>query len=373
MTTSDIDNKGDIAMPLSSFLPWQRSAVAGTRRTTTPSSSSFTCRHSLGVFGRHFEKKANPCFKPAKASLHSQGSFVFRNLEQECKSSKVMPLGDGGDKANGEDDDQQQTFSFCCSNHRNNSLLSLQHSSNKRTATAVVAAAAASSSLTSSSPPTLAFPIPKMVGGAPASSFPIAGFLHLLFTPSLWGSVCCVLVLGILLAFIMTLLLFIFTLDDHADWFGGSAHWWAWVLAVLAVLLESLCLTIVILKVTHTRVQVKLFVATMRQKGRWDDRRMVTPSIVPGLCKLRFVVRLVTLPLNLIPVAGNILYAYINAPFEAKEAMDMYFDAIQLNDRQRWIEIYGSPRQACCDMYSSSYVFYYDDTYVFVVFCCFIE
>jgi hypothetical protein len=215
---------------------------------------------------------------------------------------------------------------------------------------AAVATTASSSILTATNRSSTA----KM--GAPAMSFPVAGFLHLLFTPALWAGVCCVIILGVMIAFVTTLLLFIFTLDDHADWLGGSTHWWAWVLAVLAVLLESLCLTIVILKVSHSRIQVKLFVATMKQKGRWDASRMVQPSIVPGVCKLRFFIRLVTLPLNLIPVAGNILYAYINAPFEAKEAMDMYFDAIQLNERQRWIEIYGSPRQAYCDMYSSSYV-----------------
>jgi hypothetical protein len=218
--------------------------------------------------------------------------------------------------------------------------------------TAAVATTASSSILTANNSSIAS----KM--GAPAMSFPVAGFLHLLFTPALWAGVCCVIILGIMISFATTLLLFIFTLDDHADWLGGSTHWWAWVLAVLAVLLESLCLTIVILKVSHSRIQVKLFVATMKQKGRWDASRMVQPSTVPGVCKLRFFIRLVTLPLNLIPVAGNILYAYINAPFEAKEAMDMYFDAIQLNERQRWIEIYGSPRQAYCDLYSSSYVYW---------------
>lgn len=189
-----------------------------------------------------------------------------------------------------------------------------------------------------------------------AMSFPIAGFFYLLTSPSLWGSVCCVILFGVMVSLTITLLLFIFTLDNHAEWFGGS-EWWSWLLAVLAVLVESLFLTLIVLKISHTKCQVKLFVATMKKKGKWDESRMVQPSIVPGLCKLRFFIRLITLPLNLIPVAGNLVFAFINAPFEAKEAMDMYFDAIGLDEHQRWIEIYGSPRQACGDMYSSSYVF----------------
>jgi hypothetical protein len=56
-------------------------------------------------------------------------------------------------------------------------------------------------------------------------SFPVAGFLHLLLTPALWGGVCCVIILGVMVSFATTLLLFIFTLDDHADWLGGSTQY----------------------------------------------------------------------------------------------------------------------------------------------------
>lgn len=184
-------------------------------------------------------------------------------------------------------------------------------------------------------------------------TYPVEGFLYLLTSPKLWGSVCCTILFGLLIAVSSTLLLFILTLKQHAEWFGGL-QWWSWVLAVLAVLFESLIITFVALKVSHAKTQNTIFVTTMKQKGYWDPNRMVEPSIVPGICQLRFFIRIATMPLNLIPVIGNILFAYINAPFEAKETMGLYFDAIQLHDKNRWIEVYGSPRQSCLEMYACS-------------------
>lgn len=186
-----------------------------------------------------------------------------------------------------------------------------------------------------------------------AMTYPIEGFLYLISSPSLWGSVCCTIIFGLIIAITSTLLLFIFTLKQHAEWFGGF-KWWSWVLAVLAVLFESLIVTFVALKVSHAKTQQKIFIRTMQQKGRWDSSRMVAPSIVPGICQLRFFIRIATMPLNLVPGFGNILFAYINAPFEAKETMGLYFDSLQLDDKQRWIEVYGSPRQSCVEMYACS-------------------
>jgi hypothetical protein len=184
--------------------------------------------------------------------------------------------------------------------------------------------------------------------------YPFAGFLFLLASPSLWGTVLCVVLLGFTIALTSVLMLFVFTFRSQANVLGGG-EWWSYVLAIVAVLFESLFLTFIILKMVHTKCQIKIFMETMKAKGHWTAD-MKAPSVVRDFdfCKLGFFVKIATFPLNLIPVAGTILFAYINAPFAALDLMDMYFEAIHMDYEAQMIEVTRCPNRSCGAMYTYS-------------------
>jgi hypothetical protein len=184
--------------------------------------------------------------------------------------------------------------------------------------------------------------------------YPIAGLFYLLSSPSLWGTVFCVMLLGFALSLTSTLLLFVLTLRLQANIFGGG-QWWSYVLAVIAILFESLFFTFFILKVVPMKCQIKIFMETMKAKGQWT-KEMKGPSVLRDFdtCKLGFLVRIISFPLNLIPVAGTVLFAYINAPFTALDLMDMYFEAINMDYEAQMIEVTRCPKRSCGAMYTFS-------------------
>lgn len=189
-----------------------------------------------------------------------------------------------------------------------------------------------------------------------AVRFPIKGFLYLLTAPTMWGTVICVALLGIAVAIGTLVALFMVALEPQAEAFGGG-KWWSYVLAVVAVIFESLLASALILKVVHSKCQKRIFVETMRIEGTWKDG-MIEPSLAKDVncCRIGFLIKVITFPLNLIPVAGTFLYAFINAPFEAWDLMDMYFDAIQMGHQEQLVEVSGrgSLDRSCCAMYASS-------------------
>jgi hypothetical protein len=178
--------------------------------------------------------------------------------------------------------------------------------------------------------------------------------MYLLTSPSMWGTVVCVALLGLIVALASIIFLFVVALRPQANLFGGG-QWWSYVLAIIAVLFEALLLTMTILKMVHTKCQIKIFVETMKLEGHWTPD-MMEPSIVRDFncCKLGFFIKVITFPLNLIPIAGTILYAFINAPFTALDLMDMYFEAIHMDQQAQMVEISGGHQRSCGKMYASS-------------------
>jgi uncharacterized protein involved in cysteine biosynthesis len=187
-----------------------------------------------------------------------------------------------------------------------------------------------------------------------AIHYPLAGFVYLLTSPSMWGTVLCVALLGITVALMAIILLFTIALQPQAALFGGG-RWWSYMLAVVAVLFEALLLTVVMLKVVHSKCQKRIFLETMQQEERWLPD-MEEPAMVRdcNCCKLGLFVKIISFPLNLIPVAGTIIYAFINAPFEAWDLMDMYFDAIGMDNHAQMVEVSGGHNQSWDGMYASS-------------------
>jgi len=162
--------------------------------------------------------------------------------------------------------------------------------------------------------------------------YPWKGFLYLLTSPSLWGTVCCVIVIGLTIAVASIVLLLYFAFAPQAHAFGSS--WWSYVLAVIAVLLESVAITAVCLRIAQSKCQKRIFVQTMQAQQCWRTG-MMEPSILKDIhcCKFALLIKCITFPLQLIPIVGTIVFAWINAPWEAWEIMDLYFEAVGLETR----------------------------------------
>lgn len=56
--------------------------------------------------------------------------------------------------------------------------------------------------------------------------------------------------------------------------------------------------------------------------------------------KKAMVVRLLTLPIQIIPLIGGPIYSAMHATFTGWDYMDRYFDAIQLSSRKQRIEVF---------------------------------
>ena len=191
--------------------------------------------------------------------------------------------------------------------------------------------------------------------GQDPTNYPINGITYILKSPKLLFKILCAACLGFVLSLIVLILLLVFALKPQAEVFGGL-QWWSWVLAVLAVLLEAAILSSSLLVLGQSKIQREVFVFTMRAEGRWREDTMKKPSTLKdlNLVKRAFWVRIVTSPLNLIPVAGNFLYSALNATFIGWDYMDRYFDAIHMDDRSQRTEVFGEDRSDCSSVFHQS-------------------
>lgn len=188
--------------------------------------------------------------------------------------------------------------------------------------------------------------------------YPIKAIAYTLAHPSLWRIVFRVACLGCTLAVIILAVLLAVTLKPQAELISPNLEWWAWLIAVLLVLLESALCTGILLVASQSKVQTNLFVATMRMEGQWREGEMVAQSTMSdfNLIKKAFVVRLATFPIQIIPVVGGAIYSAINATFTGWDYMDRYFDAIKLPSRLQRIEVFGADKTDCSALcYASTY------------------
>jgi len=148
--------------------------------------------------------------------------------------------------------------------------------------------------------------------------------------------------MGLTVSVSSIILVFALALQPQANAFGGN-RWWSYVLAVFTCLLEASCLTLLALLVVQSKCRKKIFVKTMILEGKWKKEEMIEPSVTKDIncCRIGFLIKLITLPLNVVPVIGTIIYAFINAPFDAWDVMDMYFDAISMDNKAQKNELAG--------------------------------
>ena len=106
---------------------------------------------------------------------------------------------------------------------------------------------------------------------------------------------------------------------------------------------------------SQSRAQTQIFVETMRLEDRWNDS-MVEQSPLSDLnfTKKAMMVRLLTLPIQIIPFIGGAIYSAMHATFTGWDYMDRYFDAIRLSGRDQRIEIFGKDCSDCLALCSPS-------------------
>ena len=196
--------------------------------------------------------------------------------------------------------------------------------------------------------------------------YPLYGVIYLFTSPSMICSVICAITFGLIIATTSLIILFVFTLqtqaealtfgttqDDDDDENGNTTTtWWSYMLAIFAVLFEATLITILLLKVVHTKSQKKIFVTTMKQENTWRDiidypngNHMIEPGGIElfGCFKLSFIVSLITFPLHIfLPLVGTIVHSLLNSRLAAWELMDMYFVAINMDYKQQRNEIRSS-------------------------------
>jgi len=147
---------------------------------------------------------------------------------------------------------------------------------------------------------------------------------------------------------IILVILLLTALQPQAQAISSNLEWWAWLIAVFLVLFEAGIISVVLMSVSQSKAQTKVFTATMKLEGVWRED-MMEQSMAKDLnpMKKAFIVRILTLPLQIIPFIGGALYSAINATFIGWDHMDRYFDAIQLSPKLQRVEIFGHELSDC--------------------------
>ncbi|KAL7524188.1 hypothetical protein ACHAWF_000852 [Thalassiosira exigua] len=179
--------------------------------------------------------------------------------------------------------------------------------------------------------------------------YPAKALAYALARPSLWKVVLRVACVGVSLAVLILIVLLAIALKPQAELISPTLQWWAWLIAVLLVLLEAAICVALLTVVMQSKAQTKLFVATMRLEGLWREGEMVEQATVKdlNLIKKAFFVRILTYPLKIFPFVGGAIYSAINATFTGWDYMDRYFDAIKLSSRLQRVEVFGMDRSDC--------------------------
>lgn len=188
--------------------------------------------------------------------------------------------------------------------------------------------------------------------------YPIKAIHYTLAHPSLLPIVLRVACVGCTLSTSILIVLLATALKPQAELISSNLEWWAWFIAVLIVLLESAICAGLLMVVSQSKAQTKLFVATMRLEGQWREGEMIPQSTIKdlNLVKKAFMVRIITLPLQIIPLVGGAIYSAINATFTGWDYMDRYFDAIKLPSKLQRVEVFGEDKSDCSALcYSSTY------------------
>lgn len=178
--------------------------------------------------------------------------------------------------------------------------------------------------------------------------YPLRALSYALSHRELFWTILKVACVGITVSIIVLVVLLATVLKPQAQAISANQEWWAWLIAVFLVLFEAGIVSILLMAVAQSKSQTVVFTATMKIEKVWREG-MIEQSIAKDLnpMKKAFIVRVLTLPLQIIPFIGGAVYSAINATFIGWDHMDRYFDAIQLSPKLQRIEIFGDELSDC--------------------------
>lgn len=169
------------------------------------------------------------------------------------------------------------------------------------------------------------------------STYPLRGILYFLGDRHLWRLTLCPVLLTVAVAFGVAVTLFTFTLhrQERALYDAGLSSFFAWLIAAIFVIIEVFIVTAVYGLVCLEWFKDKIFAHVLSERGYHElveneDRHSPFLRVLTSCCRVSVMLRLgllvITLPLNMIPVLGNVTYAWLNGTLMAWEAHLYYFE-----------------------------------------------
>jgi uncharacterized protein involved in cysteine biosynthesis len=169
------------------------------------------------------------------------------------------------------------------------------------------------------------------------STFVAQGLAYFLAHPPLWRMTVCPVLLTVVVgvATVIVLLAAAMYPQEEGLYDAGVPRGLAWVLAIMLCLVESFVVVMVYSLVCLACYQDKVFEFVLRQQGREElvahkRRRASCLRICTSCCRVSILLRLgllvVSVPLNVVPVVGNAMYAWLNGQLVAWEYHLFYFE-----------------------------------------------
>ncbi|OQS01566.1 hypothetical protein ACHHYP_00580 [Achlya hypogyna] len=169
------------------------------------------------------------------------------------------------------------------------------------------------------------------------SHYAIAGLVYFLTHPSLWLVSLCPFIMTIVvgIASVVTLLSVGLYPQAYAFEKAGLAAGWAWFLAILLVILEIFLVTFIYSQTCTPCFMDAIFEKVLKLRGLTElvenaEGRSGCGRTCRACCKVsclsQVFIMIVTLPLNLIPVVGTIVYVWLNGRVKAWEYHLLYFE-----------------------------------------------
>lgn len=178
--------------------------------------------------------------------------------------------------------------------------------------------------------------------------YTVKGLSFFLTHPHLWKESIVAILLTLVVAFVSSVWLFFWKLHPQEQWLHDKGFYplFAWIFALFFVIVELFIITFIygIVLLEYTKDKIFAYVLTERGYGSALEGRNLSALRTVGNyfqvdVILRFVLFVVSLPLNLIPVIGNLLFAWIHSTLIAWDYHVFYFEIKNWGYKQQkdWI------------------------------------
>ncbi|DAZ98118.1 TPA: hypothetical protein N0F65_003104 [Lagenidium giganteum] len=169
------------------------------------------------------------------------------------------------------------------------------------------------------------------------STYVVAGFAYFVAHPSLWVTAMCPILMTIVVALVSVVVLFTIGLYPQAIGLEhvGVPAGLAWLLAVILVILEIFLVTLIYSLTCLPCFADKIFAQVLQLRGFGElvsneARHSGCCRVCAACCRvslwLRLVVLIATMPLNIIPILGTVVWVWLNGFLLAWEYHLYYFE-----------------------------------------------